>query len=181
LDAIQRRAQAAGAAARKQGQDAAAAAAAAAAAGRGGPAFGVPPVGGVPGIGAVAVPVPQAEPKEEEEEREEQDKDVVDVWAEQLDDFDAKLRAATGGDGDGADASAAAAATAAPPLREWSVAQVGAALDGAGLGAHVDAFAAQRVDGATAAEMGAEELRAEFPTIPMGDRRRILALFAESE
>jgi len=149
--------------------------------------MGVPPVGGVPAAaGLFAAPVQQAEPTEEGEgPGGENDKDVVDVWAEELDDFDAKLRAATGGDGGGADAAAAAPAAAPataplPPLRGWSVAQVGAALDGAGLGAHVDAFAAQRVDGATAAEMGAGDLRAEFPTIPMGDRRRILALFAES-
>lgn len=74
-------------------------------------------------------------------------------------------------------AAPTAAASPVPPLREWSVAQVGAALAAAGLGDHVDAFSTARVDGETAAALTADDLRVEFPAIPLGDRRRILALF----
>lgn len=96
------------------------------------------------------------------------------AWAAELSQFDSKLRGATGlGRGGGG--------PAASSIRDWSVVQVGEALRAAGLGQHVGAFAAQQVDGATAAALTAAELRAEFPGIPMGDRRRILELFEQLE
>lgn len=130
------------------------------------------PSGGAAAGGGGAAAAPDAATAEAEEEDQ-----VRGAWAAELNQFDSKLRSATGlGRGGGA---ASPAGTSS--IRDWSVVQVGEALRAAGLGAHVGAFAAQQVDGATAAALTAAELRVEFPAIPMGDRRRILELFQQLE
>ncbi|GAB0494264.1 hypothetical protein MMPV_005555 [Pyropia vietnamensis] len=109
-----------------------------------------------------------------ESEAEEDDR-VRGAWEAELNQFDSKLRSATG-IGLGGSSSGRSGTSS---IRDWSVVQVGEALRAAGLGEYVGAFAAQQVDGATAAGLTAAELRVEFPAIPMGDRRRILELFEQ--
>lgn len=107
----------------------------------------------------------------------EEDDLVRGAWEAELNQFDSKLRSATGLGRGGSSGGRSGTSS----IRDWSVVQVGEALRAAGLGEYVSAFAAQQVDGATAAGLTSAELRVEFPAIPMGDRRRILELFEQLE
>lgn len=122
-----------------------------------------------PAAGGAAAAAPASEAEEDDQ--------VRGAWEAELNQFDSKLRSATGlGRGGSSDSRLGTSS-----IRDWSVVQVGEALRAAGLGEYVGAFAAQQVDGATAAGLTSAELRVEFPAIPMGDRRRILELFEQLE
>lgn len=122
-----------------------------------------------PAAGGTAAAAPASEVNEDERMR--------GAWEAELNQFDSKLRSATGLGRGGSSGGRSGTSS----IRDWSVVQVGEALRAAGLGEYVGVFAAQQVDGATAAGLTSAELRVEFPAIPMGDRRRILELFEQLE
>lgn len=122
-----------------------------------------------PAAGGTAAAAPASEVNEDERMR--------GAWEAELNQFDSKLRSATGLGRGGSSGGRSGTSS----IRDWSVVQVGEALRAAGLGEYVGVFAAQQVDGATAAALTSAELRVEFPAIPMGDRRRILELFEQLE